>query len=211
MGPVSVYRVGAVRADPVHLFGAEARESDLRHAAWLGWLPLTLVEFAGPGVALAGDTWLTAPSGRSKGSGHAVAGDVVTAHDAAGELLARRECWLDAYTTRLGGVSPDIRLWASSVAVSVADDLAAQVARLRGAHEAWVECVGLADQESEFLDGCQYGWSGDSPVRQRSARAVRDLQDEQLRLHRLLEAVVRIGVFDAAAVSGEPWCVGRLA
>ena len=211
MGPVSVYRVGAVRADSSHVFGGEARDSDLCHTAWLGWLPLTLVEFAGPGVALVGDTWLTAPSVRSERARHAVSGDVVTAHDAAGELLARRECGLDAYTTRLGGVSPDIRLWASSVAVSVADDLVAQVARLCGAHEAWVECVGLADKESEFLDGCQYGRSGDSPVRQRSARAVRDLQDEQLRLHRLLEAVVRIGVFDPAAVSGEPRRVGRLA
>ena len=56
MGPVSVYRVGAVGTDPSHVFGGEARDSDLCHAAWLGWLPLTLVEFAGPDVALVGDT-----------------------------------------------------------------------------------------------------------------------------------------------------------
>lgn len=55
VGPVSVYRVGAVGAGPVHVFGREAHDFDLRHAAWLGWLPLELVEFAGPGVALAGD------------------------------------------------------------------------------------------------------------------------------------------------------------
>ena len=36
-----------------------------RDLAWLGWLPLTLLEFAGPGIALAGDGWLTVPAGRS--------------------------------------------------------------------------------------------------------------------------------------------------
>ena len=92
--PVSVYRVGAVGADPSYLFGGEAHDRDLRHAAWLGWLPLTLVEFAGPGVALVGDTWLTAPFGRSECPRRVVAGDVVTALDAAGELIARRESGL---------------------------------------------------------------------------------------------------------------------
>ena len=204
--PVSVYRVGTVGAAPSHVFGGGVSDADLPRAAWLGWLPLTTVDFAGPDIALVEDAWLTAPPGRSEG-GCVRPGVLVSAVDAAAELLARRECGLDAYTTRLGGVSPDVRLCDSSVAVSVADDLVAQVARLRGAHEAWVECVGA----SELLDGCQYGRSGDTPVRQRCARAVRDLQDEQLRLHRLLEAVVRIGVFGPAAVSGEPRGVGRLA
>ena len=112
---VSVYRVGAVGADPVHVFGAEAHDFDLRHGAWLGWLPLDLVEFAGPGVALARDRWLTVPSRRSEGLRHVVAGDLVTAQDAAGELIARGECGLTAYTNSPGDVSSDGPLWASSV------------------------------------------------------------------------------------------------
>ena len=118
---VSVYRVGAAGADPVHVFGDEARALDLRHAAWLGQLPLELVAFAGPGVALAADRWLTAPSGRSQGPGHVVAGDLVTAQDAAGELIARGESGLNAYTRRSGDVSSDGPLWASSVGLLVAD------------------------------------------------------------------------------------------
>ena len=62
MGPVSVCRVGAVSADPSCLFGDEVPESDLRRAAWLGWLPLALLDYASLGLVLAGDTWLTAPS-----------------------------------------------------------------------------------------------------------------------------------------------------
>ena len=77
MGPVSVYRVAAVGADPTYVFGYEARDSDLHHAVWLGWLPLTLVGLAGPGVALAADTCLTAPARRSGGLGHAAPGDIV--------------------------------------------------------------------------------------------------------------------------------------
>ena len=119
MGPVSVYRAGAVGADSVHTFGAEARDFDLRHAAWLGWLPLEVVEFAGPGVALVGDMWLTAPFDRSECPRRVVAGDVVTALDAAGELIARRESGLTAFTHRSADLSSE-SLWASSVAVLVA-------------------------------------------------------------------------------------------
>ena len=196
MGPVSVYRVGGVGADPSHLFGGEARDRDLRHAAWLGWLPSTLVEFAGPDVALVGDTWLTAPSGGSESPCRAVAGDVITAHDAAGELIARRESGLAAFTHRPGDVSLDGPLWASSVALLVADDLAAHVDRLRTGHEALVEWVHGVEQEHAALDACQNSPSGDSPVRRHCGRAVRDLQEEQHRLHSLLEAAVQIGVFD---------------
>ena len=199
MAHVSVYRVGAVGADPVHVFGGEAHDFDLRHGAWLGWLPLHLVEFAGPGVALARDRWLTVPSGRSEGPRHVVAGDLVTAQDAAGELIVRGECGLTAYTNSPADVSSDGPLWASSVAVLVADDLAVSVDRLRTAHAALAECVDGVEQERLALDACQRSPSGDSPVRRRCGRAVRDLQEQQLRLHLLLEAAVRIGVFDPAA------------
>ena len=202
MGPVSVYRVAAVGADPVHVFGGEAHDFDLRHAAWLGWLPLTQVGFAGPGVALTGDPWLTAPSGRSEGPGHAAAGDIVTARDAAGELIARGDRGLTAFTNRSGDVSSDGLPWASSVAVSVADDLAANIDRLRSAQAALAECVDGVEQERLALDACQRSPFGDSSVRRRCGRAVRDLQEQQLRLHLLLEAAVRIGVFDPAVARG---------
>ena len=198
MGPVSVYRVGAVGRDPSYVFGGEARDSDLRQAAWLGWLPLRLVEFAGPGVALVGDAWLTAPFGRSERPCCPVAGDVVTALDAAGELIARRDSGLTAFTNRPGDVSLDESLWASSLAVLVADDLAAHVDRLRTAHLAVVEGLDGVKQERAVLDACQNSPSGDSPVRRRCGRAVRDLQEEQRRLHLLLEAAVRIGAFGPA-------------
>ena len=200
MAHVSVYRVGAVGADPLHVFGGEAHDLDLRHGAWLGWLPLDLVEFAGPGVALARDRWLTVPSRRSEGLRYVVAGDLVTARDAAGELIARGEFGLTAYTNSPVDVSSDGSLWASSVAVLVADDLAVCVDRLRSAHAALAECVDGAEQERAVLDACQGSSSGDSPVQRRCGRAVRDLQEQQSRLHHLLEAVVRIGVFDPAVV-----------
>ena len=202
MGPVSAYRVAAVGADPTYVFGCEARDSDLHHAVWLGWLPLTLVGFAGPGVALAGDTWLTAPSGRSEGPGHAAAGDIVTARDAAGELIARGQRGLTAYTNRPGDVMPRGPLWASSVALLVADDLATNVARLRSAHAAVVESVDAVEQERSALDACQRSPCSDSPALRRCGWAVRDLQEQQSRLHRLLEAAVRIGVFDPAVACG---------
>ena len=196
---VSVYRVGAAGADPVHVFGDEARALDLRHAAWLGQLPLELVAFAGPGVALAADRWLTAPSGRSQGPGHVVAGDLVTAQDAASELIARGESGLNAFTRRSGDVSPDGPLWASSVGLLVAADLAESVDRLRRAHSALADCVGGVEQERLALDACQSSPCSDSPALRRCGRAGRDLQEQQSGLHRLLEAVVRIGVFDSSA------------
>ena len=204
MGPVSVYRVGAVGADPSYFFGGEARGSDLRHAAWLGWLPLTLVEFAGPGVAVTDDTWLTAPAGCPEPPRRPVAGDVVSALDAAGELIARRDSGLTVFTNCSGDVVSDGPVWASSLAVLVADDLAAHVDRLRTAYFAVVETLDDVEQERAGLDACESSPAGDSPVRRRCGRTVRDLQEEQLRLHVLLEAAVRIGVFDRAAVSGAP-------
>ena len=197
MGPVSVYRLGAVGADPSYFFGGEARDSDLRHAAWLGWLPLTLVEFAGPGVAVTGDTWLTA-AGRPERPRRPLAGDVVSALDAAGELIARRDSGLTVFTSCSGDVVSDGPVWASSLAVLVADDLAAHVDRLRTAYFAVVETLDGVEQERAALDACQSSPAADSPVRRRYGRAVRDLQEEQLRLHVLLEAAVRIRVFDAA-------------
>ena len=202
MGPLSVYRVGPVGAEPTYLFGGEACDSDLSHAAWLGWLPLTLVEWAGPDIAVAGDAWLTGPPGRSE-SGPVVPGDVVTVDDAAGELLARRECGLETYTARPGDFTLGGRLRDSLVAVSVSGDLAVQVVRLWTAHEAWVASVGVRDRdESQLGDGCQLRPRGASPAGQSCGRAVRGLQEEQLRLHLLLEAAVRIGVFDPASSSG---------
>ncbi len=196
--PVSVYRVGGEGADPSHVFGDGVRDVGLSHAAWLGWLPLVTADFAGPDLAVAEDRWLTAPPGRSR-SGRVRPGELVSAVDAAGELLARRACGLDAYALRREDVSADGRLRSSSVADSVAEDLAAQVARVRSAHEAWVESVGAADRELEVADGCECRLTDDSPVRRRCARAVRDLREHHLRLQALLEAVVRIGVFDPAA------------
>ena len=198
MAPVSVHRVGAVGADLSYFFAGEARDSDLRHAAWLGWLPLTLVEFAGPGVALAGDTWLTAPAGCPEPSRPADSGDVVTALDAAVELIARRDSGLAASTSCPADVVSDRPFWALSLAVLVGDDLTAHVDRLRTAHLAVVEGLDGVEQERAVLDACQRSPSGDSPVRRRCGRAVRDLQEEQRRLHLLLEAAVRIRVFDPA-------------
>ena len=198
MALVSVYRVGAAGADSVHVFGGEAHDFDLRHAAWLGQLPLELVPFAGPGVALAADGWLTAPPGRSGDAGCVVAGDLVTAQAAAGELVARGERGLTAYTDRLGDVSSDGSLWASSVALLVADDLVASVDLLRSAHAAVAECGVGAEQERLTLDACQSSLPGDSPAFRRRGRALRDLREQYSRLDRLLDAIVRIGVFDPA-------------
>ena len=200
MAHVSVYRVGAVGADSVHVFGGEAHDLDLRSGVWLGWLPLDVVAFAGPGVALARDQWLTVPSRRSERPQAVLAGDLVTAQDAAGELVARGECGLTAYTNGLADVSSDGPLWASSVTLLVADDLAVCVDRLRTAHAVLVECVDGVEQERLVLDACQSSPSGDSPVRRRCGRAVRDLQEQHSHLHQLLEAVMRIGVFDRAVV-----------
>lgn len=196
--PVSVYRVGGEGADPSHVFGDGVRGIALSRAAWLGWLPLVTADFAGPDLAVAEDRWLTAPPGRSR-SGRVGPGDLVSAVEAAAELLARRECGLDAYALRREDLSADVRLLTSSVADSVAADLAVQVDRVRAAHEAWVESVGAADRVIEIADGCDCAVSDDSAVGRRCAKAVRELQEHHLRLHALLEAVVRIGVFDPAA------------
>ena len=85
---------------------------------------------------------------------------------------------------------------ASSLAVLVGDDVAAHVDRLRTAHLVVVEGRDGVEQERAVLDACQYSPTRDSPVQRRFGRALRDLQEGQLQLHRLLEAVVRIGVFD---------------
>ena len=197
MGPVSVYRVGPVGADPSYFFGGEALNSDLRHAAWLGWLPLTLVEFAGPGVAVTDDAWLTAPAGRPERSCRPGVGDVVSPLDAAGELIARRESGLTAFTSCSADVVSDGPVWASSLAVLVADDLAVHIDRLRTAYFAVAEM--LEGVEQGRVDARRSSLAADSPVWRRRGRAVRDLQEEQLRLHVLLAAAVRIGVFDPAA------------
>ena len=198
MSPVSVYRVGVESA---HLFGGEACDSDLTHAAWLGWLPLALVDWAGPDIAVAGDTWLTDPPGRSK-SGPVVPGDVVTVDDAAGELLARRECGLDTYTARPRDFTLRGRLSDSLVAVSVSGDIAVQVVRLWTAHDAWVAPVGVRDRgESQLGDGGRVGPLGDSSSGRGCGRVAPELQAAQLRLHLLLKAAVRIRVFDPVAAS----------
>ena len=195
MGSVSVYRVGAVGADPSYFFGAEARDSDLSRTAWLGWLPLTPVAFAGPGIALTDDTWLTVPPGRLEQPRRLVAGDVVSALDAAGELIARRDSGLTAFTTWPGDLVSDGPVGASSPGVLVADDLAAQVDRLRTAYFAVVETLDDVERGRAALGAARTGPAAGSSVRRRCGRAVRDLHEEQLRLHLLLEAAVRIGVF----------------
>lgn len=198
MGPVSVYRVGAVGAGPSYCFGGEVRDSDLCRAAWLGWLPLTLLEFAGPGLALSGDLWLTASSGASEGERGVVDGHVVTAQAAAAELLARVECGLTAFTSPPADLQADGSLWTSSLAVLVADDLAAHVVQLSDAHAALFDGADGVEQEWALLAARRHRLVGDSPVQRRFGRALRDMQEGQFRLHRLVEAVVRIGVFDPA-------------
>ena len=160
---------------------------------------MTLVEFAGPGVAVTDDTWLTAPAGRPECPRRPVAGDVVSALDAAGELIARRDSGLTVFTNCSGDVVSDGPVRASSLAVLVADDLVAHVDRLRTAYFAVVETLDGVEQERAALDACRSSPAADSPVRRRCGRAVRDLQEEQRRLHMLLDAAVRVGVFDVAA------------
>ena len=162
---------------------------------------MTTVDFAGPDLAVADDQWLTAHPGRSEG-GRVRPGDLVSAIDAARELLARRASGLAAYTQRPGDVAVGGRLWASSVAVSVADDLSAQLNRLRAVHETLVECLGEVDREREIRGGGQCATPSDSLVRQRYARVVRDLEEHHIRVHLVLEAALRIGVFSPAAARG---------
>ncbi len=210
MGPVSVYRVVAERGEPAHVFGGGACDLDPGRAAWLGWLPLEIVDWVGPDVAVAGDRWLTGPAGRSK-SGPVVPGDVVTVDDAAGELAARRGCGLAAFTDRPAVVPAAGRFRAQSVAVAVADDLAARVAGLRAAHDAWIASLGAADEESRLFDACGYGPAGDSPAGRGCARTLRDLEEARLRLHVLLDAAVRVGIFHPADSTTASPFVGALA
>ena len=179
MGPLSVYRVGAVAAEPAYLFGGEACDFDLTHAAWLGWFPLTLVEWAGPDIAVAGDAWLTGPPGRSE-SGSIVPGDVVSVDDAAGELVACRTCGLTAFTDRPAPVPADGFFGPTSVAVAVADDLAAGIPGLRTAHEAWLTSLAAAGRKSQIADDRGYGLSGDSPAARDCARAVCEMAEQHL-------------------------------
>ena len=199
MEPVSIYRICAPGAvGPAYSFGGEVPDGDFPHAVWLGWLPLAFPDFDAPGLALAGDAWLTAPPPASVGGrGPAVAG-LVTAGDAAGELAARGACGLTAFTGSPEDV-PDAESLPSSLALSVADDLEALVRRVRGSHDAVADAGDDVDAELAALDGCQAGRPGDSPVRRRYGLALRDFRGDRLRLHRLLDAVVRIGVFDPAA------------
>lgn len=105
---------------------------------------------------------------------------------------------MTAFTNRPEDVSLNESFWASLVAILVADDLAANLDRLRSARAVLAESVDRVEQERLALDACQSSPAGDSPVRRRCGRAVRDLQEQQLRLRLLLEAAIRIGVFDPA-------------
>ena len=93
---------------------------------------------------------------------------------------------------------------ASSLALLVADDLEALVAGFRDSHAAVLAAGDDVDEEVAALDACQARAGGDSPARRRYGLALRDLREDRLRLHRLLEAVVRIGTFDPAAASRFP-------
>ena len=154
MGSVSVYRLGAVCADPSYFFAGEARDSDLRHAASLGWLLLTLVELAGPGVALADDTRVTAPAGCSESSRPADSGDVVPVLEAAVALIARPPTGLPAFPTGSADVVSDRLIWALSLTVLVADDLAAHADGFRTAHLVVAEGLDGVEQERAVLDAC---------------------------------------------------------
>ena len=199
--PVSVYRVGTAGADPSYFFAGEVADSDLCRAVWLGWLPLTLLDFAGPGLALSGDVWLTGSSAASEGGHGATGAGVVTAQAAATELIARGRCGLTAFTSSPPALWQDGSLWTSSLGVLVADDLVAHIGRLRAVHAAFLASVDGVDgveREWALLDACKRSPTGDSPEQRRFGRALLDLQAVQLRLCRFLEAVVRIRVFDPA-------------
>lgn len=200
MEPVSVYRVCAGGADgPSYSFGGELPDADFPRAVWLGWLPLVFLDLETPSVALPGDVWLTASQTASDGGARVPVAAGVTAEDAAGELAARGQCDLNAFTSSPEGLPSHGVSLASSLALLVADDLEALVAGLRDSHAAVLAAGDDVDEEVAALDACQAGAGGDSPVRRRYGLALRDLREDRLRLHRLLEAVVRIGIFDPAA------------
>ncbi len=205
MNCVSVYRVGADGADgSSYSFGGEVPDADLPCAVWLGWLPLALPDFEAPGVALAEDAWLSMPQAASGGERSPAVDSVVTAAEAAAELAARGACNLTAFTSSPADLPSDGVLSASSLALLVADDLEALIAGLRDSHAAVLDAGDDVDEEVATLDACQAGAGGDSPARRRYGLALRDLREDRLRLHRLLEAVVRIGTFDPAAASRFP-------
>ena len=196
MGPVSVYRLDSVGAGPAHVFRAGVRDAGPPGAAWLGWLPLTPVDWAGPDIAEAGDGWLTAPPGRSDFR-PVVPGDVVTVDDAAGELLARRACGLGTFTDRPADVPAAGSFWALSAAASVGDDLVDRLARACAARRECVESSkAVSGRGPEAVQGSLFGAAGESDVAARRVRAERGLWEHHRRLHLLLEAVVQIGVFD---------------
>ena len=199
MDAVSVYRVGADAADQSCFFGPEARGGDLLRAEWLGWLPLSLVDFAGPGVAEAGDAWLTAPSGGSRASRPVVPGDLVIVDDAAAELAARREYGLEAFTDRFPPLSGDGSLSRRSLALVVAEDLADRLARVRAACAAVGEAAGAVEPGPAVPAEGDAPVSSDAPAHRSRGRALRDLEECQHRLHLLLDAAVRIGTFCPAA------------
>ena len=196
MEPVSVYRVGVEGADPSYVFGEPP--GDAPHAAWVGWLPLFWAEVGGSTYAVAGDSWLTEPA-CDQGPPRALpAGNAVNAVDAAAELAARRDRGLGAFTDV--GSDPSVvgsPLWSLSVAVAVVDDIERQIERLRSVHDAVAAQV-VAEQARLASDPSQRPPSGDSQFRRHRGQTVRDWQEAQLELHRLLGAVVRIGVFDPA-------------
>lgn len=202
MNCVSVYRVGADGSS--YSFGGEVPDADLPCAVWLGWLPLALPVFEAPGVALAEDAWLTMSEASSGGERGAAGAGVVTAAEAAAELAARGACNLTAFTSSPADLPADGVLSASSLALLVTDDLEALVGRLRDSHVALLVAGDDVDEEVTTLDACQARAGGDSPARHRYGLALRDFREHQLRLHRLLEAVVRIGIFDPAAASRFP-------
>ena len=113
--------------------------------------------------------------------------------------------------TGLADVPAAGRFCPLSVALAVAADLAARVAGLRAAHEAWIASLGAADEESRLFDACGYGPAGDSPAGRGCARTVRDLEEARLRLHALLDAAVRVGIFRPADSSTASPSVGAVA
>ena len=197
MGSVSGYRVCAVGADPSHMFGSEARDSDLPRAAWHGRFPLTLVEFARPGVARVADAVLAMQSARPDSLCSAVTGDAVLAHDVAGQLTARGARGLTAFTNRPGDGS-SARLPPASVALFVGDDFAAYVDWLRVVSPAVVDGVDRVGHRRVVLHASQSSPSGDLPVKQRCGLAVGIRMRSDFVFSGLLEAPLRIGHFDPA-------------
>lgn len=196
MEPVSVYRVGVEGADPSYVFGEPP--GDLSHVAWVGWLPLFWAQVGGSTYAVAGDSWITEPAYEQGPPRPVLAGSAVNAVEAAAELAARRERGLDAFTDV--GSDPSVvgsPLWSLSVAVAVVADIERQLERLRSVHDA-VAAEVVAEQARMATDPAGPAASGDSPFRRHRGQTVREWQEVQLQLHHLLEAVVRIGVFDPA-------------